>query len=188
MEGNAFKCMGVQGESPGVEARLKTEPKMITDLHWCPGGEGLSEGPLDEFGNLRGVVTPEVVQLHGIVRVDRPQRPYQAAHGCPLRVLFNSSSTTGATIWLAAITIRKKNANQKVTREYPIDRDRELIEVGRMAATFDGKNLYYRGPGTFAVAQRLHQANREKAMRHVKQKLVDGEKKSSQQTLEYCLL
>ena len=57
-----------------------------------------------------------------------------------------------------------------------------------MAATFDGKNLYYRGPGTFAVAQRLHQANREKAMRHVKQKLVDGEKKSSQQTLEYCLL
>lgn len=70
---------------------------------------------------------------------------------------------------------------------YPIDRDRELIEVGRMAATFDGKNLYYRGPGTFAVAQRLHQANREKAMRHVKQKLVDGEK-SSQQDLEYCLL
>ena len=56
-----------------------------------------------------------------------------------------------------------------------------------MAATFDGKNLYYRGRGTFAVSQRLHQANREKAMRHVKQKLVDGEKKS-QQALEFCLL
>ena len=80
-----------------------------TNLHWCPGGEGLSEGSLDEFGNLRGVVPPEVVQIHGIVRVDRPQRPYQAAHGCPPRVLFNSSSQLAPRSGCPITILRKLN-------------------------------------------------------------------------------
>ena len=40
IEGNAFKCMGVQGESPGVEARLKTEPKMIQTFTGARAGKG----------------------------------------------------------------------------------------------------------------------------------------------------
>lgn len=60
-------------------------------------------------------------------------------------------------------------------RERRADSSVATLGLGKMAATYDGTNLYWRGHGTFRVTQGLHQANREKAMRHVRQ--ISGNEK-----------